>query len=105
LAESRFYARKHSREITDCAGLVRWSYAQALAAHDTLWTRTVELPVLPAMPSVKQHMALGSLFQTGEEIRDGSAFFVSRDIAAAEPGDLLFWRHTENTPAHIMIYI
>ena len=54
LAESRYYARKPLRGVSDVNGLLEWAYHQALRQHDAQWYHTVELPLLPAMPSVRQ---------------------------------------------------
>jgi uncharacterized protein YfaT (DUF1175 family) len=57
LAESRYYAHKPLRDASDPEGLLRWAYHQALRPHDARWYHTVELPLLPAMPSVRQNEA------------------------------------------------
>jgi len=95
LAESRYYAHKPLREVSDGDSLLRWAMRQALLPHDAAWSRRVELPVLPAMPSVN---ARGSCPQ------DPSPVLVSRDLTDALPGDLLLYRNEERA-AHLMIYI
>jgi uncharacterized protein YfaT (DUF1175 family) len=100
LAESRYYARKPLRGVSDADGLLRWAYQQALRQHDARWYHTVELPLLPAMPSVGQ-------FEAGlcESHPDPFApLLVSRSLADAEPGDLLLYRRSD-LGAHLMIYI
>lgn len=95
LAESRYYARKPLREVSDGDSLVRWAFRHALAPHDAAWSRKLELPVFPVMPSVSD--ASGSL---GASV----PVPVSRDLADVQPGDLLVYRNSE-LPAHVMVYI
>lgn len=118
-------------EITDCASLLRYAYREALMRHDENWYATtgIEVAVLPgeihawAYP----HTPLGTNlfrvrpgpFQPGD-ITDGAfaqfadaktlvernAFFVSREVRAALPGDLLFYRQFgQSSPWHSMIVI
>jgi uncharacterized protein YfaT (DUF1175 family) len=117
LAESQFYARKPAPEILDCAGLVRWSFREALTRHDSAWAAAINLPVLPALPSIGQpHLPGINLFRTGATsagqfadatvLRRYNTFFVARELDQARPGDLLFYRQYGRTmPAHVMIYI
>jgi uncharacterized protein YfaT (DUF1175 family) len=96
LAESRYYARKPLHEVSDGYSLIRWGVRQALAPHDAAWSRTLELPLFPSMPSVRPGTAAASpAFEPA---------FVSRDAAAAQPGDLLLYRNAE-LAAHVMVYI
>jgi uncharacterized protein YfaT (DUF1175 family) len=116
LAESRFYAASPNTEITDCAGLVRWSIRTALAPHDSAWAGSADLATLPALPFIT-HAPFGpNLFRIGETqfaqfadadtLRRYNTFFVSRDIFIARPGDLLFYRQFDRRmPAHVMIYL
>jgi uncharacterized protein len=100
LTESRYYAHKPLRDASDPEGLLRWAYHQALRPHDARWYHTVELPLLPAMPSVRQNEA-----GICESHRDPLApLLVSRNPADAEPGDLLIYRRSD-LPPHLMIYI
>lgn len=118
------------KEIDDCAALLRWCYRNALHAHDEPWLATLPPGVaLPASTSVQQYTypntpLAANLFRTREgpyvaaDIANGAfaqfadarslwqynTFFVSRDIHAARPGDLLFFRQLEqNSPYHSMI--
>jgi hypothetical protein len=116
-------------EIDDCAALLRWCYRNALHAHDEAWQATMPMDALPPLASVAQYTypftPLGaSLFRvrsgvyTAEDPANGSfaqfadaktlwqrnTFFVTRDVRAARPGDLLFYRQLEqNSPYHSMI--
>jgi uncharacterized protein YfaT (DUF1175 family) len=117
------------REIDDCAALLRWCYREALHAHDDAWQATMPIDAPPPLASVTQYSypftPLGTnLFRvrpgafTSADISDGSfaqfadaktlwlhnTFFVSRDLRAARPGDMLFYRQLEqNSPFHSMI--
>ena len=117
------------REIDDCAALLRWCYRNALHAHDEAWQATVPIDTLPPLPSVTQYAfpftPLGAnlfrvrpgVYEPGDAVRGNFAqfadartlwqrntFFVTRDVRAARPGDLLFYRQLEqNSPFHSMI--
>src|SRR5579862_6409533 len=94
LAESRYYARKHLRDVKNGEDLVRWALRQALVPHDAAWAHTLELPVFPVMPSVVQSARPAPL----------APEFISRDLKHAQPGDLLLFDRSD-VPAHLMIYI
>jgi uncharacterized protein YfaT (DUF1175 family) len=100
LAESRYYARKPLRGVSDADGLLRWAYHQALSRHDARWYHTVELPLLPAMPSVREFEASLCDLHPYPFV----PLLVSRNLADAEPGDLLMYRRFD-LAAHLMIYI
>jgi hypothetical protein len=100
LAESRYYARKPVREVVDGDSLVRWAFRQTLAAHDFAWSRRVELPVFPVLPSISA--AAG--FSEASVRYEGTPTFVSQNVGDAQPGDLLLYRNTE-LPSHVMVYI
>jgi len=117
------------REIDDCAALLRWCYRNALHAHDEAWQATMPMETLPPIASVAQYAypftPLGAnLFRvrsgvyTAGDATDGSfaqfadakalwqhnTFLLGRDVHAARPGDLLFYRQLEqNSPFHSMI--
>jgi hypothetical protein len=116
-------------EIDDCAALLRWCYRNALHAHDEAWLATVPFDVLPPLSSVEQYAYPETPLSTGLfRVRPGpytpadpangsfaqfadaktlwqlNTFFVTRDVRAARPGDLLFFRQLEqNSPYHSMI--
>lgn len=115
-------------EITDCAALLRYAYRGALHEHTAAWLRDNDLEVLSFLPSVAKyfypHTPVGAaLFRVRPAGRaDGpgnfaefadartllqlNAFFVSRDIRMARPGDLLFYRQLQqNSPYHSMIFV
>jgi hypothetical protein len=116
-------------EIADCASLLRYSYREALKRHDEIWFETTGIEV-PAPPGEIRawsypHSPLGTaLFRvkpgafSAQDLSDGAfaqfadartlvernAYFVSRDVRAAEPGDLLFYRQFgQSSPWHSMI--
>jgi uncharacterized protein YfaT (DUF1175 family) len=117
------------KEIDDCAALLRWSYRGALHAHDATWQATMPLDSLPPLPSVEQYAypltplganlfraragsyqpgdaANGSFtqFADAETLWRENTFFVTRNVASARPGDLLFYRQLEqDSPYHSMI--
>jgi uncharacterized protein len=118
-------------EINDCAALLRYSYRNALRAHDSAWTRETGITP-PADPgTIAQYRypltPLGAaLFrvQSGtadeSDVRRGvfaefadaktlkslNTHLISRDLRDAQPGDLLFYRQLEtDEPFHSMIYV
>jgi uncharacterized protein YfaT (DUF1175 family) len=117
------------KEIDDCAALLRWCYRNALHAHDEVWQTTLPLDSLPPLPSIEQYAypftPLGAAlfrvragtyqaqdsgnasfaqFADARTLWQENTFFVTRNVAAARPGDLLFYRQLEqNSPYHSMI--
>jgi len=120
---------KRPPEIDDCAALLRWCYRNALHAHDEPWLASVPLDAMPPLDSVAQYAypvtplgaglfrvragsyseddpANGSFaqFADARTLWQRNTFFVSRDLRAARPGDLLFYRQLEqNSPFHSMV--
>ncbi len=117
-------------EINDCAALLRYSYREALRQHDERWfeaqfdpTRFISLasvsqyvypqtPLKLALFRVKPGVYEASDPETGAFAQFADAhtlmtlntYQISRDIHAALPGDLLFFRQLEqNSPYHSMI--
>jgi uncharacterized protein YfaT (DUF1175 family) len=116
-------------EITDCAGLLRYSYREALKRHDDSWfvTTGIEVPAMPGeirawrYPETPLGAGLfrvrpGSFeaadasngtfaqFADAKTLVERNAYFVSRDVREAQPGDLLFYRQFEqSSPWHSMI--
>lgn len=117
------------REIDDCAALLRWCYRGALHAHDEAWQATMPMDAPPPLASVAQYAypltplganlfrvrpgayaagdaANGSFaqFADARTLWQRNTFFVTRDVRAARPGDLLFYRQLEqDSPYHSMI--
>jgi uncharacterized protein len=116
-------------EIVDCASLLRYAYREALRRHDAIWFQATGIDI-PAPPGEIRawsylHSPLGAAifrvrggaFEPGD-LSDGAfaqfadartlvihnAFFVSRDVRQALPGDLLFYRQFgQSSPWHSMI--
>jgi uncharacterized protein len=129
LAEVQYFHR--SAEVIDCAALLRYAYREAMRRHDGPWANTAGLPFTPAFDSVAKYQypytPLGaSLFRVKEgafrasDLSDGTflqfadaqtlrrlnTHSLSRDLARARPGDLLFFRQDrERRTFHSMIYI
>lgn len=118
-------------EINDCAALLRYSYRNALREHDAAWSREARLAPPSALPSIEKYhyprTPLGAAlfrirpgrflstdqtngtfaeFADAKTLKDFNAYFLSRDIRMARPGDLLFYRQLEqNSPFHSMIFV
>jgi len=130
LAEAQYFLPAAARrpEIDDCAALMRYAYREALRKHDSAWANGAGLPEFPPFDSVAKysypHTALGAnLFRVKpgpfvtSDLKDGAflqfadaqtlrrfnTWFITRDVARAQPGDLLFFRR-EST-FHGMIYV
>lgn len=133
LAEAQFYqpSPEAREEIDDCAALIRFAFRNALVLHTAAWRRSMGLPFDPGFEDVTKfsypEWPLGqSLFRTQPgplastdveagafaEFADSStllhynSFFISRDIAAARPGDLLFYYQPgQRQPYHTMVFV
>jgi uncharacterized protein len=118
-------------EIADCASLLRYSYREALKRHDESWFETsgIDVPVPPGEIRAWSypHSPLGTAlfrvrpgvfepadlsngafaqFADAKTLVQRNAYFVSRDVRAALPGDLLFYRQFgQSSPWHSMIVI
>jgi len=118
-------------EITDCASLLRYAYREALKRHDESWFQTTGIEAAAPPGEIRAwsypHTPLGAaLFRVRAgafepaDLGDGAfaqfadaktlvqrnAYFVGRDVRAALPGDLLFYRQFEqSSPWHSMIVI
>ncbi len=116
-------------EITDCASLLRYAYREALKRHDTSWFQATRIEASAPPGEIRAwsypHSPLGvALFRVKpgafqpSDLNDGAfaqfadaktlvernAFFVTRDVRAALPGDLLFYRQFgQSSPWHSMI--
>ncbi len=133
LAEAQYFQPAASRpaEINDCAALIRYAYREALAAHDEIWSATARLPLIPAYDSIGKYqypytpVAAGlfrvrpgrfteadlsgntfAQFADAQTLWRWNTWFRSRDIRAAAPGDLLFFRQPQaREPFHTMLYL
>jgi uncharacterized protein YfaT (DUF1175 family) len=129
LAEAQQY--ETAAEITDCAALLRFAYREALRTHDAEWAERLRLPPVALPRDVRRYAypftPLGAaLFRVragpfrADDVRDGAfaefadaqtlmrrnTHFVSRDLARAVPGDLLFYRQLEQElPFHAMVVL
>jgi hypothetical protein len=118
-------------EINDCAALLRYAYRNALRTHDAAWFRETQIAPPTALPSLEKyrypHTQLGAAlfrirpgaflpadlkngtfaeFADAKILKDFNMHFLSRDIRAARPGDILFYRQLEqDSPFHSMIFI
>jgi uncharacterized protein YfaT (DUF1175 family) len=134
LAEIQYFISPEKRppEIIDCSSLVRYAYREALRDHNAAWLLEAHLPIAPANSSIRKyafpHTLLGpAIFRTrsgtyspsdlsdgtfaefadAKTLREFNMFYVSRDVARAEPGDILFYkRQTTKGPSyHSIIFI
>ena len=116
-------------EITDCASLLRYAYRESLKRHDDTWFAAtgIEVAALPGeiqawrYPETPLGAGLfrvrpGSFepedatngafaqFADAKTLVERNAYFVSRDVRQAQPGDLLFYRQFgQSAPWHSMI--
>jgi len=123
LAEAQFFRETSTlpAEISDCAGLIRYAYREALRTHDSAWSKSAALPLVPAIPSVRKYEYPftpwgAALFRIGPEqlaeFADAATLLhlnthlVARDIRRARAGDLIFF-HREDAamPYHTMMYL
>ena len=133
LAEVQYFRPPMTRpaEINDCAALIRYAYREALHAHDSAWANTAQLPVIPALDSVAKYQypftpLEAALFRTrpgpyrpadvsssaflqfadAQTLWRYNTHFVSRSLARALPGDLLFYKQeSDHVTFHSMIYL
>ena len=134
IAELQFYrlSDEWNAEQRDCAGLVRFSWREALRAHDRLWFQKMGQGYEGIAPDVRAYdlekgmlgdrlfrTAYGSFkesdladqtfqqFADARTLKNFNTVFVSRDRRQAEPGDLLFFHQpwVQKFPYHIMIFL
>ena len=120
LADAQFDRR--SADVIDCAGLVRHAYREALRPHPAAWFQAARLPRLVSLPDVRQVPPArdGALllfrvarsperfaeFADAETIVTLNSRRIGRDVRAAEPGDLLYFRHDDaDSPSHLMVFV
>lgn len=133
LAESQFYqpGPEAHEEIDDCAALVRFAFRNALVAHTAGWRRSMGLPFDPGIEDVAKfsypdwplgrglfRIQPGPLEAQDQEGNDFAEFadaatllhynsyFISRQMGAARPGDLLFFHQPgQRQPYHTMVFV
>jgi uncharacterized protein len=118
-------------EISDCAGLIRFAYREALRSHDAGWMAQQALESAPAIASVEKYQypftPLGAglwrvrpgsfhpgdltdgafaQFADAKTLKNLNMHFISKDLNQARPGDVLFYRQLQqNSPYHSMIFV
>jgi uncharacterized protein len=133
LAEEPYFAPPSRRppEIIDCTALVRYAYREALKRHTGAWAAESNLFLVPALDSVQKynfpHTPLGAdlfrqragpfspsdlttgafrQFADAETLQRFNTYLIGRDLRAALPGDLLFYRRAGAVPVyHTMIVL
>jgi len=133
LAETQYYAPtpRTRAEVQDCAALVRFAYRNSLVAHSPEWREDAGLPYDPGFGDIAKYNypygPLGrALFRTRpgpaapEDLAQGAfvefadsatllrynAYSISRDLRAAQPGDLLFFHQSvQREPFHTMLFV
>jgi uncharacterized protein YfaT (DUF1175 family) len=119
IAEAQYVAP--SREVGDCAALLRFAYREALRKHDGAWAAALRLPAVAPMPPVAKYnyprTPLGpNIFRVRDgvyaEFADAETLMrlntrrIGSSLRRAEPGDLLFYRQIDrDLPFHAMIYL
>lgn len=131
LAESQYQRRHPVAEVTDCAALARFAFREALRRHTPEWRRQFGQYIPIDVPDVQAYNypdgVLGTnLFRVRPgafqptQLHDGAfrqfadarllmqanTRLVSRNPAAARPGDLLFfYQPGHDEPFHTMIFL
>ena len=130
LAETQYFQAPANRpaEINDCAALIRYAYRETFRAHETGWAEAARVPLVPAFdPQGKYHYPYTPLgaglfrvrsgpldaadfstaafaqFADAQTLRRHNTYFLTRDLALAQSGDLLFYHH--DATFHSMIYL
>lgn len=120
LADAQFERR--TDDVIDCAALVRHAYREALRPHTAAWFQSARLPRLVSFPDVRQVPPVRNgawlLFRTSRspeqfgEFADADTLVtlnarrLGRDVRAAQPGDLLYFRHDDaESPSHVMVFV
>lgn len=118
-------------EISDCAALLRYAYRNALREHGEAWISESGLEPPAALPSVEKYRypftplraalfraRVGSFrasdpadgtfseFADAKTLKELNTYFLSRNVKAAQAGDLLFFRQLEqDSPFHSMVFV
>jgi uncharacterized protein YfaT (DUF1175 family) len=120
LADAQF--ERQTPDVVDCASLVRHAYREALRTHSAEWYRTNHLPIVAAIPDVRERPPVqGSAWPLFRVARDPDRYaefadaativrlnarLIGHDVTAAQPGDLLFYRQEQGeTPHHLMVFV
>jgi uncharacterized protein YfaT (DUF1175 family) len=103
LAEAQYAQAPLPEEIDDCAALVRFAYREALRDRGV---RKYQYPYTPLGPNLFYTGREFAEFADAETLMRRNTWLVSRDLARADPGDLLFYRQLDQSmPFHVMIYV
>jgi uncharacterized protein YfaT (DUF1175 family) len=134
IAEAQFYetSKEWNESQRDCAGLVRFSWREALRRHDRAWLLRMGEAFDPVAPDVRAYTlerspvgdklfrtAAGSFaesnlsdgtfseFADARTLKEFNSRFVGRDPRAAEAGDLLFFHQpwVQKYPYHVMLFV
>jgi uncharacterized protein YfaT (DUF1175 family) len=134
IAEMQFYCASDewSAEQRDCAGLVRFSWREALRQHDRLWFQRMGQEYERVAPDVASYTLESSplgekLFRTrrgvfkqgdlesgafsefadARSLKEFNCTFMSRDRKRARTGDLVFFFQpwAQKLPYHAMIFL
>lgn len=134
IAEMQFYrlSNEWSTEQRDCAGLVRFSWREALRRHDRQWLQRMGREYEALAPDVSAYTLASNplgekMFRAGSgplrkteagraefsefadarSLKDFNCTFVSRDRNEALPGDLIFFFQpwAQKLPLHTMIFL
>ncbi|MFN2596192.1 MAG: DUF1175 family protein [Pyrinomonadaceae bacterium] len=134
VAEQQFYepSKEWNESQRDCAGLVRFSWREALRSHDRKWLARMGSAYEAFAPDVRAYTLESSplgekLFRTtfgsfretdlkddtfsefadARTLKEFNAVFVSRERNAARAGDLLFFYQPRapKYPYHVMLFL
>jgi uncharacterized protein YfaT (DUF1175 family) len=118
LAEATYYMLPGvlPREVHDCSGLLRFAFREALREHTAEWAHSLNLPDFAPLPELRNPIRKPDVFLTAGGVRREFAdaenllryncHVVSRDIAAAAHGDLLFYRQWSTAQSwHSMVFL
>ncbi|GHF32577.1 hypothetical protein HNQ07_000384 [Deinococcus metalli] len=132
VAESQYYGTNADWAVQDqdCSGLVRYAFVNALSRHNAAWFAKFRYLPPPRTPSVQgvsyplpvigraafrvapgayrpDDVAQGRMVgRTGAQfLLNGSMTRVSRDVAQARRGDVLFFLRPQRRSYHSMVYL
>lgn len=93
-----------SGEITDCSSFVRFAYREALRGYEGRAPLKYQFPFTPLGARVFQTLAGPAEFADAETLARFNTYRVSKDVARAAVGDLLFFRQSDQkSPWHVMV--